>query len=167
MILLINRLLPSLKICTLIAFFATFIIYLITSFFQINSISSAELILLPFISALVLFLVFIFIFKLFNKNNIISGIKQKMPKLLLVLLFFISTQISYILFDYILFSVDNSISIDYAMALKMYLLSLGEKNVNDINNFKNLPFSIQNIYQNSLALIIASFTFVYSKKSNL
>ena len=67
-------------------------------------------------------------------------------------------------FDWALFSIDNSVSFEYAESLKQFLIEQHADQVAGIDEFAELPFLIQNIFLFSFFVLLSVFISVWLAK---
>ena len=152
----IKKNLATIELGILIGLFTFLLTLLTTTIWQNNGISMGELIMLPLIGGFYLFLTTIVINiiginkirRLEIKNNVLP-----IKKIYQVLIIIVVSILIYTILDSIYFLFDSSLSKDYASSLDALLKSTGET-TEEVKDFENIPFSIQNIFSSITSAII-------------
>lgn len=149
--------------------FLTFLLNLLTLvYWHRDGFDLIEVSLMPILAGFYLFIVSL----VFNGTFLNNGIKKcllinikPLKRIYQVLISLLISLLIFILFDSILFTVNNDISVDYAISLKEMAEAYGESSL-DISQFMNLPFSIQNLMVTFIIGLISSFiSLIFIKKT--
>ncbi len=134
-------------------------------FWKRDAFDMLELMFLPLLSSVIIFIVIAVVNsfllpKYYNESNLKNSLIANIFVLSIIHSFAI---IGFsIFFDWVLFSVDHSVSIEYAETLEKMLNEQHSEMTNDIEEFAQLPFLIQNIFMFSFSVILTTILSVFS-----
>jgi hypothetical protein len=160
-----STILVLLPIACLLSISSLFISYSTAYYFLKDGFTEWETILLFIVPSVIYFVVIITIGTvLISKDNTL-GLNKVSSLKTGVLLFCLIILVSIIL-DYCYLLIDNLIPLKMAESL-FIIDSQTRENIDDLDEYKNLPFFLQNIFQNALAILLASiFSFIIANRLN-